>query len=520
MHQRARFGSLLRISPLVAAGCFSSTSEGPRLPAPPRDAAPEAMAIGAPSAGCGAAPPAAACDSVAAGACSITVNGMPRQYFLALPADYDPQKTYPIVFAWHWSTGTAADLLAPATSYGGSFYGVQPLMPEALYVAAQGLPSTPGGTDYGWANTNGQDVAFALSMLGRIESEYCVDASRVFATGMSYGGEMSDMLGCLEPGVFRAIGVMSGWLYPMGGQTCLNRPVAAWITHGTADPMVDITSGQAARDQFIADDQCDTANTRQVTLDSNTTCTIYDRCLASEGPVVWCPVAAEGHTIPSWAGAELAKFFLQIPPRTADVSSTGQDASVAPDASAAPAPPAPLSVDGGYASAGPLTGPAYTFVSPNPATGTSISPACDGSGTCVPPFGASLCASGTVGQDATYLTVAGAGFDLSSPDSGSAAQTMILPGSELTLAFANPGGSDLRVQLIGDTSGSTFWCYDLAGATSPVTIALSSFNTQCWFGTGAAFVPGTPVAGIQLVVPASASGPVPFDFCLLGVGTF
>jgi hypothetical protein len=28
--------------------------------------------------------------------------------------------------------------------------------------------------------------------------------------------------------------------------------------------------------------------------------------------VVWCPVPGAGHTIPSWAGSEIAKFFLQF----------------------------------------------------------------------------------------------------------------------------------------------------------------------------------------------------------------
>jgi hypothetical protein len=42
------------------------------------------------------------------------------------------------------------------------------------------------------------------------------------------------------------------------------------------------------------------------------TCTVYDACTAGNYPVVWCPVVGEGHAIPSFAAAEIAKFFIQF----------------------------------------------------------------------------------------------------------------------------------------------------------------------------------------------------------------
>jgi len=86
---------------------------------------------------------------------------------------------------------------------------------------------------------------------------------------------------------------------------------------------VSIAAGWMARNLFIAHNGCSATNTTTVTLtDSSavtdagtpvtTVCTVYNECTAGNYPVVFCPVPGEGHTIPSWAGSEIAKFFLQF----------------------------------------------------------------------------------------------------------------------------------------------------------------------------------------------------------------
>jgi polyhydroxybutyrate depolymerase len=266
------------------------------------------------SPGCGAATLPDACDTTTTGPCTMDVSGVTREYYLVLPDGYDPSTPYPLVFAWHGRGGTADQFLPSRFGIGGSggFYGVRGGIPEALYVTAQGLPSAEGETDYGWPNTDGQDVAFTKAMIDSIETNYCVDKKRLFSTGMSYGGMMSNTLGCQMPDVFRAIGVMSGALFSWGN-TCSTLPIAAWFTHGDADTTVDISGDVTARDMFIEHNGCDTTQTESVAMsDGITTCTIYRVCSAGNYPVVWCPVPGEGHAIPSWAGAEIAKFFLQF----------------------------------------------------------------------------------------------------------------------------------------------------------------------------------------------------------------
>jgi polyhydroxybutyrate depolymerase len=261
------------------------------------------------STGCGNTTLPAACNTSTTGPCTLNVGGTDRQYFAVLPANYNANTAYPIVFLWHGASTTAQMYIG-----GGpiAYYGVRTSFPNAIYVAAQGLPSTAGGTDYGWANTNGQDVNFTKAMIDSLESNYCVDKNRLYSTGFSYGGIMSLTLGCQMPDVFRAIGVMSGTMFG-STSSCLKNPIPAWFTHGDADPTLNISGGVTARDALIKRNGCDATNTQTATMsDGITTCTIYNVCTAGNYPVVWCPVPGETHQIPSFAGAAIAKFFMQF----------------------------------------------------------------------------------------------------------------------------------------------------------------------------------------------------------------
>jgi polyhydroxybutyrate depolymerase len=263
---------------------------------------------GAMTSGCGATPPALGTSNpqtinVTDSKGTVTA----RQFYVSIPSDYNPATPYRLIFAWHYAGGSAATLAG--TGFSGGYYGVQPKLPEAIYVAAQGLESTPGdATTTGWPNTNGGDIAFLNAMLPWLESNLCVDTTRIMSTGMSYGGIMSDTIGCQMPDVFRAVAVMSGSLFSTGrGSTCKSHDIAAWITHGTADTTVDISGDETARDQFLADNHCGTTSTA---VDPSP-CMSYDGC-DSGYPVVWCPVDGEGHTIPSFAAGAIATFLGQF----------------------------------------------------------------------------------------------------------------------------------------------------------------------------------------------------------------
>jgi poly(3-hydroxybutyrate) depolymerase len=201
---------------------------------------------------------------------------------------------YPLVFVFHYRGGTPEQVL-------NGFNGIRTNFPNAIYVSPRGL--TENGQT-GWANTNGQDIAFTKAMISALESNYCVDKARLFSTGFSYGGIMSDTIGCQMSDVFRAIGVESGSTF---GSCNPSHPIAVWITHGDADTTLDYTGDVTARDAFLKANHC--GSTTQAVTPSP--CVSYDGCDVGY-PVVWCLVAGEGHTVPSFAASAIATFFKQF----------------------------------------------------------------------------------------------------------------------------------------------------------------------------------------------------------------
>ena len=137
-----------------------------------------------PSAGCGS--PA----GLASGRASIDVNGKTREYILRLPDNYDQNRPYRLIFAWHHLTGTAQMMASMG------YYGLQaPSANQAILVAPEGVPANDKG-ELGWPNKNGEDVDFYLAMLDRFRSELCIDENRIFSLGFSYGAMFSFTLAC------------------------------------------------------------------------------------------------------------------------------------------------------------------------------------------------------------------------------------------------------------------------------------------------------------------------------------
>jgi poly(3-hydroxybutyrate) depolymerase len=226
---------------------------------------------------------------------SIDVNGAMREYILAVPDDYDSSRPYRLIFTWHPLGGSAEQV---ATGFGGGYYGLESrAQGSAIFVS-------PEGIDEGWANTGGRDIAFLRAMLERFRAELCIDETRIFSTGFSYGGMMSYAVGCAMGDVFRAIAPMSGALY--SGCEDGDHPIAMWGSHGDMDNVVPLSNGQSARDEFIARNHC----TQTTTPTEPSPCVSYEGCDAGY-PLVWCEFSG-GHALPSNSGQSIWTFFSQF----------------------------------------------------------------------------------------------------------------------------------------------------------------------------------------------------------------
>ncbi|MBN1180161.1 MAG: hypothetical protein JXD18_13200, partial [Anaerolineae bacterium] len=123
----------------------------------------------------------------------ITSSGVLREYLLYVPPSYDPATPTPLVITLH---GFAQ---WPANQRDVSRWN--PLADEygfiVVYPSGTGFPKrwgAHGTTDS--LNPQMEDVTFISDLIGKLESEYNIDPTRIYANGLSNGGGMSYLLAC------------------------------------------------------------------------------------------------------------------------------------------------------------------------------------------------------------------------------------------------------------------------------------------------------------------------------------
>ncbi|KAL2862295.1 alpha/beta hydrolase family esterase [Aspergillus lucknowensis] len=221
---------------------------------------------------------------------TIDVNGQARDYILQLPDNYDPATEHRFVIAYHWRDGTMDNVAE------GGYYGL-----SALAASDPTIFIAPQGFNNGWANTNGEDIAFTDALLETLQGDLCIDSTRIFATGWSWGGGMSYSLACSRPEVVRAVAVLSG--AEISGCDGGTTPVAYFGQHGVHDSVLPIDMGHQLRDKFVELNGCDPGNPEEPAQGSGThIVTDYTGC--TEGyPVEWVAFDGDHEPTPSDAGA-------------------------------------------------------------------------------------------------------------------------------------------------------------------------------------------------------------------------
>lgn len=235
--------------------------------------------------------------SLSSGPATIDVDGMSRDYILALPSDYDPSRAYKLIFGLHWRGGQASDVSGGTIGL-GNYYGLEELAEGSTIFVS------PNGLDNGWANTGGRDIAFMRALLARFDAELCIDLDRVFSVGFSFGGMMSFAIACEMADVFRAVAPLSGALYSGCGSG--TEPIALWGAHGLSDDVVPIDDGRAGLAEVLERNHCST----ETTAVEPSPCVTYSGC--DEGyPVTWCEFDG-GHSPSGWQSQPIWDFFSQF----------------------------------------------------------------------------------------------------------------------------------------------------------------------------------------------------------------
>lgn len=167
---------------------------------------------------------------------SLTVGGVERTFRLFLPASARPATALPLVLNFHGlgSSGAEQELhsgLLPVASREGFVL----VSPDGLGQPRRwGLPGLPGERGLE------ADLAFVDALVADLGARLCLDASRIYATGLSNGAFFSSALACLRPEVFAAVVPVAGVYFPPGG--CAGA-VPLLAIHGRLDEVVPYGPG-------------------------------------------------------------------------------------------------------------------------------------------------------------------------------------------------------------------------------------------------------------------------------------
>jgi polyhydroxybutyrate depolymerase len=175
----------------------------------------------------------------AAGATEIrdlVVNGVKRSYRLFLPSDLRSAPV-PVVIALHGAVQTAkefeSDLGMNRIADREKFAVVYPLGLNRVWKDGR-----PAAIRLEFMLEPGDDVAFLTALTQKLIDEGIADPGRVYLTGLSMGGFMTERMACEHADLFAAIAVIAATAPKKYRQFCRpNHPMPALIMHGTADPI-------------------------------------------------------------------------------------------------------------------------------------------------------------------------------------------------------------------------------------------------------------------------------------------
>src|SRR6188768_1108838 len=243
------------------------------------------------------------------GTITIPFNNASRKYILRVPDDYDNSHPYRLVFAFAESGSSA---MSVATR---NYFTLATLdSKNTIFVA----PDAANGAG-SWSKS---DVDLTDDILAQLEGDLCIDKSRIFATGFSFGGAMSLALACQRADVFRGVAFFSGADLTGSCTGTLTKPIAYYASQASQDSTGDPapTSGRVKQAQFAAVNGCtpEPSATTFPAAGQPHKCTIYKGCSAGH-PTVYCVFDGAHGWEPkdpgqsmSWNAPEAWKFITQF----------------------------------------------------------------------------------------------------------------------------------------------------------------------------------------------------------------
>jgi hypothetical protein len=275
----------------------------------------------APSAGCGKP------LTLTTGKKTITSSGSQREYIIDIPAGYDMNHPYRVFYCSHWIGSTDTAVAEGQTANGGpanwGYYGLKRMAITAGEPAIFIAPQSQGAT---WQQP---DHALFDDILAAVEASLCVDTSRVFATGFSFGAMITYSLSTNHQKQLRgAIGIAPA-NYNIYLPTDTHEPIPWMSTTGMSDGTCPWDGGNGRGAKYAAigharDNGCTIPDTIPTAAVGSRSHVCYDFQGCKPGyPVKVCTFDGNHQAAPydggsgdngltSWIPTESWKFFSQF----------------------------------------------------------------------------------------------------------------------------------------------------------------------------------------------------------------
>jgi polyhydroxybutyrate depolymerase len=169
-------------------------------------------------------------------------TGLERIYRLIVPASYDSAAPMPLILALHGGGGDGGQMCALVG-------GVQELAEEHGFLVV-----CPDAIENHWNDGRGNeryrsqaedidDVGFLLALIERLRQDFNIDPTRIYVTGASNGGMMTQRMACEASETFAAAAVLIA-SQPVNLHCEPRRPISILFMNGTDDPLMPYQGGQ------------------------------------------------------------------------------------------------------------------------------------------------------------------------------------------------------------------------------------------------------------------------------------
>jgi polyhydroxybutyrate depolymerase len=160
-------------------------------------------------------------------------DGVARHYVLHVPTGYPGNAPVPLLLNFHgYGSNSREEEALSGTSVKADHEGFIVVYPDGIGKAWHTGPET-GGV---------QDRQFIRDLIASLEAQYNIDPKRIYATGLSNGGGMTDRLGCEMADLIAAIAPDSG-AYNFWQNCHPSRPMPVLAFHGLDDNVVPYNGG-------------------------------------------------------------------------------------------------------------------------------------------------------------------------------------------------------------------------------------------------------------------------------------